>query len=86
MRNAEIGQHDRIKELCDVDHCGRGFGYQRMALTNMELEVHCPYCIAAYGFRQMILNTGGEHVCPTMVTRPLAATIALRALAYDAAA
>ncbi len=36
-----------------------------MALTNMELEVHCPYCINAYGFRQMILNTGGEHVCPT---------------------
>ena len=31
---------------------------------NMELEVHCPYCITAYGFRQMILNTDGEHVCP----------------------
>ncbi len=35
-----------------------------MALTNMELEVHCPYCINAYGFWEMILKAGGEYVCP----------------------
>ena len=34
-----------------------------MDLANMESQVHCPYCITAYGFRQMILQAGAEYVC-----------------------
>jgi uncharacterized Zn-finger protein len=41
------------------------FGYHRMDLANMESQVHCPYCITAYGFREMILKAGAEYVCPS---------------------
>ena len=30
----------------------------------MELEVCCPYCITAHGFRHMIWTTGKAYVCP----------------------
>ena len=56
-----------------------------MALTNMELEVHCPYCINAYGFRQMILNTEENTCAPLVVMWLFAETITLRALAHVAA-
>ena len=30
-----------------------------------DTEVHCLYCITAYGFRRMVQNPRGEFVCST---------------------
>jgi transcription initiation factor IIE alpha subunit len=31
----------------------------------MHCKIHCPYCITAYGFRELTKQTAGVFECPT---------------------
>ena len=39
-------------------------GWHTSTVMKTDTEVHCSYCITAFGFRRMTQNTGGEFVCP----------------------
>jgi hypothetical protein len=81
MRNAEIGQHDRIKN-CVTDHQVSAAPQNGPPTNGVRAG---PYCIAAYGFRQRF-SIRARTCPPHLWSRGRCATIALRALAYDAAA
>jgi hypothetical protein len=48
----------------DENHSADVVGHDKIGQVNMELEVCCPYCITAHGFRRMICTTGKAYVCP----------------------